>query len=82
VVGRHRPGEEVSAIGSGTPGDKRWRSDERRPASGTMDGTAGVRGSRGRDRATGIGEDEGCAYGSHGGDEALGGGDDGARRRG
>jgi hypothetical protein len=71
VVGRHRPGEEVSAVGSGTPGEKRWRSDERRRTSETTDVTAGVRGGRGRDRATGVGQDEGCAYGSHGRDGAL-----------
>jgi hypothetical protein len=75
VVGRHGLGEEVSVSRSGAPGERRWRSDGRRPAPGTTDGR-GVEGGNGGDRAAGVGEDEG------GGDHAAGGGDDGARRRG
>jgi hypothetical protein len=58
VVERHRPREEVSATGSGTPRERRWRSDGWQPVTGTMDGR-GVRGGHDGDCAAGVGEDEG-----------------------
>jgi hypothetical protein len=76
VVGRHGSGEEVSAVGFGTLGEMRWRSDGRRPTSGTMDGR-GVGGGVGAVAAGTaqpvLGRTKGC------GDHVVGRGDDDAR---
>jgi hypothetical protein len=75
AVGRHgtTSPSEVSAIGSGTPGERRWRSDGRRPVTGTTD-RRGVGGGRGGDCAASVAEDEGDGDRTAGVGEDEGGG--------